>query len=143
MGVNLLMNRRRMALNNNRMYYGGIPVYINNVYYNNTNDKTDGDTKQNTEYFVAGPFDTGSTGQKTYTIKTVTAPGTVQAFLRVFNDLTANSTDCFGLSREDATRTLSIWGRYLFVTVEKAKANEFFIHDDTNNRYICKGRSVT
>ena len=123
--------------------YGGIPVYIDNAYYNNTNNKTDGDIIQSNNYFIAGPFDTQTTVSKTYTIKTVTAPSTIQAFLRVFDDLTATSLNCFGLSREEATRTLSIWGRYLFVTVEKAKADEFFIHDDTNGKYICKGTSVS
>lgn len=122
---------------------GGLPVLINNAHYNNSNGLIDAGVIDDPDFAILGPFDTVNSNKKTCTIKSAPAPtGMNYAFLRVYNDLAAKSGSCYSVTVAGESRTVAITGRFLVVSVKKSEAANFFIHDDTNDRYVCKGSNV-
>lgn len=128
----------------NTDYLDGIPMLLDKAAYDNRTGTILGGTVENDDYAILGPFDVGEVATATYTIKTVPAVSeSLQAFLRVYDSLDAASTANYGLSTAGDSRTKSITARYLTATVKKSEVENFYIHDDTNNQYICKGSNVT
>ena len=121
----------------------GLPVLIDNARY---------DTKNGTinyyiydeSYFIAGIIDSGSESSKNYTISRTYKDTGVSA-IRLYNDINNSSVDYWGLAATSISnltpRTFDSVGRYLAVGVYKPRANEFFILDNTNQKYLCQGKA--
>lgn len=146
-----LMERRRMMASSGgeaptpTPTYGGIPVYIDNKYFASSSRQRIIDALPSEDFFLAGPFDTGSTGSKQMTYTQIYA-GTEAAFY-LFNDLTGESVDywtCWGSSQPSAgrTKTVNTPGQYIVTSVLKSRAADFFMKD-ANGNYIVKGNNVT
>lgn len=127
---------------------GGIPVWIDNAYYPKSNGTINSVTENN-DFFIAGPFDTGTTFAK---IIVLTRFGsTTEATMRMFNDpgnVSANSVDYWTVMRSDilpdipTPANIDTAGRYALVSILKKNAADFYIKDDDGN-YIVKGNNVT
>ena len=124
---------------------GGIPVLYDNKYYPNSNGKIDSYTADS-NYFIAGPFDTGSTDAKTVTFMRM--PYVDHSYdLRFFGDLTATSADYWQVNTSDTPtpRTVNMVGRYMCITINKAYAANAYAYYTINgeNHYMFKGKNVT
>ena len=125
---------------------GGIDVYLDNARYPGGNAKIDSVTTDN-EYFLAGIFDTGTTSRKSYTISYTKNTVDNAANIRFYNDITANSVDYWGVGTGQhnlpSTRTFTSAGRYIVTTIYKELAADMYLYDNTNQRYVFKGKNVT
>ena len=124
---------------------GGLPILMNNAYYKPANSTKMSDVVHDTNYVIVGPFDTGSSAGKDYTIKSMPMiADSVYCIMRAFNDLSEKSYVYFGYSpQEPDTRSLTGFpGRYFTITLPKALAPNFYMYDNTNKRYVCKGSNV-
>ena len=111
----------------------------NNGYYNTG-------LEQNTAYFIPVFFDLGYTGSKSITIKRYpNTNGASNPSLREFDSIpNAQSIDYWSMNNsEGEPRTLTIAGRYIACSVLKSGADDFFIYDNTMDRYVFKGKNVT
>ena len=146
-----LMERRRMMASSGgeaptpTPSYGGIPVYIDNKYFDAHANYKIANALDSADYFLAGPFDTGSTSSKQMTYTQIYA-GTEAAFY-LFNDLESGNVDywsCWGPSQPSAgrTKTVNTPGRYIVTSVLKSRAGDFYMKD-ANGNYIVKGNNVT
>ena len=125
---------------------GGLPVLYDNAYYNGSN----GDIKTyqtDNRFFITFAFETSSTESKSYTMRQFIKSQhdiNFNAYSRWFNDIESTSADYWGMTTESATtRTINSVGRYIVASVVKADAANFYIYDNTNQRYICKGDNVS
>lgn len=128
---------------------GGLPVLIDNASYGSGNNAYNSYTSVN-DYFITGWFDTGDSSSKSYTYPYMRIVNNTPCNIRLFNDKTATSYDYWGAGtvHEDylenhTTRTITSGGRYIACSVYKPTAADFYIYDNTNQRYICKGKNVT
>lgn len=123
---------------------GGLPLLMNNARYNVNNDRKTASTTHDENYVVVGPFDTGASASRSYTIKTMPMiTDTIPCMLRVYNDLSAVSLNNYTISTTGDTRTITgLAGRYFTVTLPRMLAPNFYMYDNTNNRYVCKGSNV-
>lgn len=146
-----MMNRRRMISASGgeaptpTPSYGGIPVFIDNKYFRSNAGLKVSEALDSDDYFLAGPFDTGSTSSKQMTFTRIYA--TNEAALYLFNDITLASVDywaCWGSSYPQAgtTKTGNSPGQYIITSVLKSRAGDFWIKD-ANGNYIVKGNNVT
>ena len=131
-----MMDLRRSLLQPWVMGYGGLPVLVDNLKYNAANGKYNGGTA-NTDWFVTGFFDSGSSSSKTYQLGN---PHSTAGTIRLFNDKTANSYDWWAFSV--GGRSMSSGGRYIAFDVYKALADRYFVYDDTNGMYLAKGKNI-
>lgn len=142
-----LIEVRRALLQPKFKTYGGLPVYIDNACFRYRNGLvTDYVTDSN--FFITGPFDSGSTGSKVYTISRYpeTASGGVTPAFRPYDDLTATSIDYWAIgSSNNPTRSVTTAGRYLLVPMPKAKAANMYMQVKVGDVYvyIFKGKNVT
>ena len=121
----------------------GFPLLLDNAAYNNNVDTILGGTIENNDYAIIGPFDTGSSSSKALTFKTVPAGSNFNnTFIRYYSNLSAVSNVNYGITKPENTRTITASYRYFTATVLKSEIDNFFVHDDTNNVYICKGANV-
>lgn len=121
---------------------GGLYVYADNSrYYEYVNDTVDENIITDSDYFLTGFYDTESEEPKSYTIPVLVHDAHV--CVRLFNNKTAASIDFFNISTAYDTRTYTGSGRYIMATVYKPYAANFYIYDNTNQRYIVKGSNVT
>lgn len=120
---------------------GGLPVLINNAYYPNNNGAIDA-VVSNNDFFIAGPFDTGSTSNKSLTMTRTLASFNVD--FRLFNDLNDTSYDYWSINSTfvPSIRTLTSGGRYVLYSINKSVAADMYMYDNTNQRYIFKGSSI-
>ena len=123
---------------------GGIVVWKDNLLFPRENGLITGTTSDD-RYFLTTIYDTGDTGSKSYTASLFgNAP--LMCSARYFNDLTSISADYWTFigtaAQSSDTRTYNSVGRYIVATIYKPIANQFFIYDNTNNRYIVKGNAV-
>ena len=124
--------------------YGGIPVFIDNAFYTGSGSRDSFVT--NPDYFIAGIFDSGSSGSKEYTYSYSLKPSE-WIHLRTYDDLDGPCIDYWGVSAVASslpqTRTVTMSGRYILVPIYKPMAEDMWMHDDTNNVYLYKGTNVT
>ena len=121
---------------------GGLYVYADNSrYYSYAYGTADENVTTDSDYFITGFYDTGSETSKNYTVPMLTHDGNV--CMRMFNDKTAACIDYFNIARAEETRTFDASGRYIMVSVYKPRAADFYIYDNTNQRYVVKGSNVT
>lgn len=140
-----MFERRRRMFAINSSYPWGIKLYKNNTAYIGGNSTVDSYFTDN-NFFIAGPFDTGSTDSKTYTISR-NPVSTVNggAALKLYNDLTAKSVDYWGITSSKGTSyTFTSAGRYVFFSVCKAYASTSYMYYtvDGVNHYLFKGAGV-
>lgn len=130
------------------MSYGGIPVYMDNAYFPNGSGLLS-DYGESSDWFIAGPFDTGATTSKSITyLYTTSKPDGVSAGIcwRVFNDETARSVDFWGMSSTTVTpRTVSSAGRYIYASIKKSEAATQYMTMTVGGvtTYLYKGNNVT
>ena len=122
---------------------GGLYVYADNSrYYDYLDTTVDANVSTDSDYFLTGFYDTGSESPKSLTVSCLTHEGHVCA--RIFNDKTASSVDYWNIATGSDARTYTtLGGRYIMATVYKPRAADFYIYDNTNQRYIVKGSNVT
>lgn len=138
--------RRHELLASQTMSYGGIPVYRDNAVYAGNNGTASGYT-DDPGWFLAGPFDTGTTGTKSMTYSRFPdtfGSGTVPG-LRMFNDLTATSVDWWPNGGNASTQnTVNTAGRYIIVSMPKAKAANQYLYITSGGvtTYLYKGNNV-
>ena len=125
--------------------YGGIPVYIDNKYFPSRSEQKISQALDSNDYFLAGPFDTGSTGSKSMTYSQIYSD--TQAAFYLFDDLTASAVDywaCWGTDKPStpSSKTVNTAGRYIVTSVLKTRAADFYMMDAGGN-YIVKGSNVT
>lgn len=123
-------------------YSGVLPVFRDNCYFPSGNGKANA-VVNNPDYFLAGPFDTGSSTQKyAYFVRY----SGVATYIRMFNDLTATSVDVWALGNGSGNRTTNAAGRYYIVPIKKSVAADAFMYtkDASENRtYYFKGTNVS
>lgn len=119
--------------------YGGLPVLIDNARYNSGNGKFD-EYVTDPDFFLSGWYDTGDSLTKSYTYNGLNAD--IAACFRIFNDKNSTNYDWWGISKF-SDRTLSTAGRYIVIPIRKVQADISFMYDNTNQRYIFKGKNVT
>ena len=142
-----LMEIRRRLLQPHIKTIGGLPVLFDNAYYKSGNAKIDSYQTDN-RFFLTVAFDTGSTSKKSYTMAQLnrTSYGiNFDAYCRWFDDLEGTSKDYWGITTmtSNPNRTISSYGRYIVAVVFKQIADDFYIYDNTNQRYVFKGKNVT
>ena len=128
-------------------YIGGLPVYIDNAYYPSSNGYA---TSFNTDsdWFITGVFDTGSTSSKTYTLMQNPKVSSHGSAFRLYNDLTANSVDYWSNmagSTTPNTRSVTTVGRYILFPVYKPYAENLYMYYTSGGQqiYLFKGKNVT
>ena len=124
---------------------GGLPVFYNDSFYIATNTKICNKVKYDSDFFITGIFDTGSEGSKNYTARLIPYSGANGGFIRFYNDLDDTSVSYQNISvgyGTNSTVTFDAAGRYMVATVYKSEAANFYIYDNTNSYYICKGNSI-
>ena len=140
--MDMMEIRRRILMMPHVRTIGGLPVLIDNARLMQYNGTINERIATDADYFVTGWFDTGSTASKSYTITNIYAPGGGYVYMRPYNDKDGTSVDYWDIGRSGATRTVTTAGRFIVTTVYKATAANFYIYDNTNNRYVCKGKNV-
>jgi hypothetical protein len=124
---------------------GGLPVLFDNAVLIGTNNKINDRVEPQEGYFVSGWFDTGSVTSKSYTHPSVPQPDGLADTIRMrfYNDKEASSVDYWGMTSATPTRTFTSAGQYVVVTLKKDTAADFYLYDNTNQKYVCKGANVT
>jgi hypothetical protein len=143
--MDMMEIRRRILMMPHVRTIGGLPVLIDNAILSGSNNKWNQRVEPSDAYFVTGWFDTGATGKKSYTFPYQPANGDGDGYyrLRLYDDPTELSVDYWGVNGTvGQLRTFTSLGRYIIVTVYKATAADFYIYNNTNNRYVCKGKNV-
>ena len=126
--------------------YSGIPVYRDNAYFAGSGTLADYGT--NSGWFIAGPFDTGSSDRKTYTYTRSTSfPNAHRAVWRTYNDPSGGTYDYVNVSDSSgpSATTASVGGRYVYVSVKRSDADNAYMYVTVNgvNTYLFKGKNVT
>lgn len=127
---------------------GGIPVYVNNMRMRDGGSMS---TKmyENSEFFLAGIVDTGSSGSKSYSVSRWRGMS-AYASLRLFDtqDLSGDCVDFWSTCQTEyeygtySNYNFTSDGRYIVVTVPKAFADQFYLRYK-NGAYLLKGKNVT
>lgn len=117
---------------------GGFNVLVNGAKFGGRDGAID-DVIEDSSYCIVGWFDSGSTGSKSYTLF---SPDSTGGIIRFFNDKTASSVDFWSFSA-NAARTVTASGRYIAFHVKKSLAGNYYVYDNTNNKFIAKGNLVT
>lgn len=118
----------------------GLPIFLDGCYYASRNNKADEGTVENADCYLAGPFDTGSESSKSYTIGGMDSGAESRAMcVRYFNDLEATSVENWIIKN----RTMNSPGRYIIFSIYKPVEDDTFMYDNTNQRYVFKGKNVT
>ena len=134
------MEVRRGLIQPHIKTYSGIKVLFDNAYYGSGNGKIDSFVTDD-RFFIAGIYDNGATSSKrSYTINNNNDAGTlgVGIYLRLFNDLTANSVDNWIIRN----RSLSTYGQFIVCSICKNNAANFSLYDNTNGRYVFKSKGI-
>lgn len=123
-----------------------IKVYLNNAAYLGPNGLAS-NYVEDSRFFIAGPFDTGSEESKTYTFSTCPISTTSGgAAVKLYNDLSANSVDYNAVTRTNtASVTSDLSGRYVLCSVCKSYADTSYMYYTVNGvkHYLFKGSKVT
>ena len=122
---------------------GGLYVYADNSIYGAVSEHqyvNDG-IVSNSDYFITGFYDTGSESEKSYSISCT--PNDAYALVRIYNDKTGVDVVYKYINQNYEIRTFTATGRYIMSTVYKPNAANFYIYDNTNQRYVVKGANVT
>ena len=136
MGVNLLLNRRRMAEGFIPMYHG-IPVLMDGMYFTRYNGTRLSRIEQSPDYFIAGWADSGSTSSKKYDLY-VPSGAQLDTKLRFFNDTAATSVDYWTME----TRVFTSAGRFILMSVYKPIASQIYLKLYDSGLYLFKGDNV-
>lgn len=145
--MDLMQIRRMIIMMQPVTAYGGIPVYADNAYYPPSGGLLTG-ISRNSGFFIAGPFDTGSTDKKSFTFSRITVlpPGESQVVWRIFNDITARSVNYWSTYAQSGTpRTVTSAGRYIYATIPKSVAADMYMYMTVGDErvYLYKGKNVT
>lgn len=138
--MDLIEVRRRILMLPHIKTYGGLPVLIDNYRYSPQDGPFDSSGTVDSEYFIAGWYDSGSTGSKRYRYAMDAHADYMTT--RWFIDITAQSVD-YWRPNKTSEKTFSSPGQFIAATIYKATAADFYLFDVTNNRYIFKGKNVT
>ena len=145
-----LMRRRFAMMAAAVQTYSGIPVGRDNCYYPNSGASaaTFNYTATSNDYFLTPPIDTGSEDEKTYTFTPYPIwPGNKSYVMRLFNTAQGNPTAVTtqAISYSDASKTVTMAGRYVVFSVYKAAAANAYMYYTINGEkhYLFKGTNVT
>lgn len=146
--MDLMALRRRILTQQPGRYIGGLIVLMDNVLYKIRDYKWDEQLVEDSNYFLTGWYDSGSTGSKSYSARVQPKSGNNGAYIRYFNDKTATSYDYWAITEgesydHDGVRTFSTGGRYVIASIYKPYAADSYLYDNTNGIYIYKGKNVT
>ena len=149
--MNLMEHRRRIMEYSQAPVtptIGGLPVYVDNAFYPGSNGIIT-NYGTNSNYFLTGIVDTGSTDRKYYdTVRIGVDSDLPIGGIRLFNDLNGTSVDYWTIMRPDLTYgsitpySFRSYGRYIILTVAKDFAADFYLKDENGN-YLLKGNNVT
>lgn len=118
----------------------GFPVFRDGCYFTSSNAKANAAIIENDDCYLAGPFDTQSESSKSYTIGGIeNGAGGLSMYVRYFNDLESVSVDNWVIK----PRTFTSPGRYIIFSIYKPVEDDMYLYDNTNSRYIFKGKNVT
>lgn len=124
--------------------YGGLPVLIDNAFLPHGNNVYDAVT-EDSEWFVTGWFDSGSTGSKKYTVYKP-ALDTAWADIKFFNDKTSKSADYWSMNNRTYSynfhRTFTSVGQYIICSIKKTDAARSWCYCHTTGEFIFKGEEV-
>lgn len=127
---------------------GGLLVYKDNsVYAASSTATVNEEITSNDDFFLTGFYDTGSDAEKSYSITCnplypYNNETPYYSTIRFFSEKTGVSHS-YHVSQTYAVRTFTTSGRYIMCSVYKPNAANFYIFDNTNNRYVVKGSNVT
>lgn len=137
------MMRRHDILASQPMEYSGIPVFVDNAYYEKANG-TVSNYATGSDWFIAGPFDTGTEGSKSITFSYATVKPTGGMSFRLFNDTAGTSVDYWDMTYSTGQRTVTTAGRYVYASLSKSDAANMYMYMtvDGVTTYIYKGNNV-
>ena len=127
-----------MASTSHQPTYHGIPVYIDSAYLPHRGGPLS-DRTSDTDWFIAGPFDTGSADSKAYAWWGARGIGTDSAW-RTYNDKSGESVGYWASSFADGTSaesTCTTAGRYIFYSVYKPIVDQLYLKQ--GDTYIFRG----
>lgn len=136
-----LMELRRALLQPHIKTYGGIPVLVDDARYSASNGAFSSYTTDS-NYFLTGWYDTGSTGTKRYDFGPANGSG-ISAYMaaRWFDTKTANSVD-YWRPNDFRVKTVDTLGQFVVATVYKPTASTYYLYNQTNGVYLFKGKDV-
>lgn len=116
--------------------YGGLPVLIDGAYFPRYNGDINR-IEQSPDYFIAGWFDSGSTGSKKYDLHVPTgAP--LDTKLRFYNDKAGTSVDYWTVE----SRVFTSAGQFVAISVYKPIAAEIYMKLYDTGEYLIRGNKV-
>lgn len=136
-----VMELRRALLQPHIKTISGLPVLVDNARYTNAYTGKWNSYVVDSNYFLTGWYDTGTTTTKSYTLGAV-GRNVTYPYARWFNDKTGELVD-FWAPNLASNRTVNSPGRFIIATVYKATAAEYFIKNNTSGTYVFKGKNVT
>lgn len=137
-----LMNRWfQIASASMQPTYHGIPVFMDNAYFP-CRDGALSDRVADNNWFIAGPFDTGSSSIKVYSWWGARGIGTDSAW-RTYDDITGDSSNWWSSTFADGTSSESDCttnGRYVYFSVYKPLVDQLYLKQ--GDTYLFKGAAV-
>lgn len=127
-------------------HYGGLPVYMDNAYFETAQGKKPiSNYASDPNWFITGWYDTGDTETKSYTLLKL-ATQIHDAAWRLYNNKTGDT--CINWwpscsSQEEKAFTYSTAGQLILFSVYKPRAADMYLYCNTTGKYIFKGNNVT
>lgn len=121
--------------------YGGLPVFRDNCYFPNQNGKID-NVVTDSNYFIAGPFDSGDSTNK---FPHYLRYSGITTTMRPYDDFTETSVDYWAVGNGSGDRVVGTYGRYYLISIKKSVAADSYMYiviDDVKH-YLAKGNNVT
>ena len=139
--MELMEIRRRILMMPHVKTIGGLPVLIDNAYLKAGTQPIDVNIGTGSDFFITGWFDTESSGSKSYDLSASYCDAD-WLYIRWFSDYGTTPIDYWGYNKW-SIRTVSTSGRFVAASVYKPFAARYYIYDNTNQRYIFKGKNAT
>lgn len=120
----------------------GLPVLVDNAMFSAANGKWDNYTETEL-YFLTGWYDTETNGaQKDYTFGPAGETNvSANMTARWFNDKDATSVD-YWRPFDAGEKKIITYGRFIIATVYKPTAADYYLYNNTDKRYVFKGKNV-
>ena len=137
--MDMMEIRRRILMLPHLRTIGGLPVLVDNTYFLSGTKPIDTSIGTGPDFFITGWFDTESSGSKSYDLSASNCDEWI--YIRWFSDLGTTPVDYWGYNKWSG-RTVSTPGRFIAASIYKPFAADYYIYDNTNQRYVFKGKNV-
>ena len=138
--MELMEIRRRILMMPHVRTIGGLPVLIDNAYFKGGMHPIDVNIGTGSDFFITGWFDTESNDSKSYDLSASNYDGD-WLYVRWFSDYGTTPIDYWGYNKW-SIRTISSPGQFIAASIYKPLAARYYIYDNTNQRYVFKGKNV-